>query len=146
MQCAKVEATVEACTFDLAKSFPEPRIKTNIIFYKKQMWLYHLGVDSEKYNKSYCFVWPEGTAGMGAQEVACSVQKFAELYMEKNIKNLYYLWSDSYGSQNPNIKLCLMLKHLLNNHSTLEQIYIRFLVSSHSFLLSDSDFGDIKNH
>lgn len=54
------------------------------------------------------------------------------------------LWSDSCGGQNRNIKIVLILKTVLENHPSLQEIIIRFLVSGHSFLPNDSDFGDIE--
>ena len=37
-----------------------------------------------------------------------------------------------------------MLKAFLNDHPTLQQIFIRFLESGHSFLPNDTDFGKIE--
>lgn len=70
-------------------------------------------------------------------------KKYCETYLEENITSLY-LWSDSCGGQNRNIKLCLLLKHILNQSPTLQCICMKFLVSGHSFLPNDSDFGDIE--
>lgn len=140
---AKDDTNIETLSFDLEKTLPMPRIPTNIIFYKRQLWLYNLGIHTGKKNQGHCFIWPEGTAGRGAQEVGSCITKFGKMYLQKDIKELI-LWSDSCGGQNRNIKLTLMLKHMLHHHPSLTRVYIRFLVSGHSFLLNDSDFGDIE--
>lgn len=138
---AKEDPSVETLTFDLEKTLPMPRIPTNIIFYKRQLWLYNLGIHTAKNDKGYCFIWAEGTAGRGAQEVGSCLNKFVDL--QEGIQDIR-MWSDSCGGQNRNIKLCLMIKHILHNHPTLRRISLNFLVSGHSFLPNDSDFGDIE--
>lgn len=37
-----------------------------------------------------------------------------------------------------------MLKAILKEHPTLQKIKMRFLISGHSFLPNDDDFGDIE--
>ncbi|CAG9773432.1 unnamed protein product [Ceutorhynchus assimilis] len=67
---------------------------------------------------------------------------------DHNPKKLYltdlHLWSDSCGGQNRNVKLCLILKHILNQSPSLQNIYMKFLVLEHSFLPNDYDFVDIE--
>ena len=55
------------------------------------------------------------------------------------------LLSDSCGGQNRNIKVVLMLKSILASHPNLQTIYLKSLVPGHTFLLNDSDFGDIES-
>lgn len=54
-------------------------------------------------------------------------------------------WCDSCGGQNRNIKICAMWLHLLAV-TRLQTINNKFLESGHSYLLCDSDFGDIEKH
>lgn len=60
MKRAKEEEQTECVTFDLEKTLPLPRIPTNIIFYKRQLWMYNSEVNSGKTGKAYCYVWVEG--------------------------------------------------------------------------------------
>lgn len=144
MQLAKEDRFTETITFDLQKTLPLPRIPTNVVFYKRQLWVYNLGIHSGSDDQAHCNVWVEGEAGRGSQEVgSCLYKHIIERLGDSGVKNLI-LWSDSCGGQNRNIKLTLMLKALLNDHPTLETIRLRFLESGHSFLPNDTDFGRIE--
>lgn len=61
-----MNTTTTVLCFDMEKALPLPRIPTNV---KRQLWLYNLGVHTVKKNKGHCYVWLEGEAGRGAQEV-----------------------------------------------------------------------------
>ncbi|KAF2891403.1 hypothetical protein ILUMI_14770, partial [Ignelater luminosus] len=41
LKIAAVTENVETLTFDMQKPLPLPRLSTNIIFYKRQLWLYN---------------------------------------------------------------------------------------------------------
>ena len=62
---------VDMITFDLTPSLPTPKLATNIVFYKRQMWTYNLGIHDCSNVKAVMFMWPESTASRGSQEV-CS--------------------------------------------------------------------------
>ncbi|CAH1634669.1 unnamed protein product [Spodoptera littoralis] len=143
MKLAKDDPTIETITFDLQKTLPLPRIPTNIVFYKRQLWVYNLGIHTGSNDQVHCNVWVEGEAGRGSQEVgSCLIKHITERL--KDGVEILFLWSDSCGGQNRNIKLTLMLKALLNDHPTLKEIHHRFLESGHSFLPNDTDFGRIE--
>ncbi|CAF4947233.1 unnamed protein product [Pieris macdunnoughi] len=103
----------------MEKTLPLPRIPTNVVFYKRQLWLYNCGVNVSSTNEGYCFVWVEGEAGRGAQEVGSCMIKFIKEIMRPNVERLS-LWSDSCGGQNRNIKMVLLLKVILASHPTLK--------------------------
>lgn len=140
-EMSKGNDKLQTLTYDMEKTLPLPSIPTNLVFYKRQLWLYNEGVHCE--NKGYCFIWKEGEAGRGAQEVGSCLRRFVELFLKQNTETLI-MWSDSCGGQNRNIKIVLMLKHLLCRHPTLKTIYFKFLISGHSYLPNDSDFSDIE--
>lgn len=134
---------IECLTFDLEKTLPLPRLATGILFYKRQIWLYNLGVYSGSTNKGHFYVWMENEAGRGAQEIGSCLIKHIKDNIPNDITELV-LWSDSCGGQNRNIKMTLMLKAVLQSHTSLEKIRMRFLVSGHSFLPNDSHFSDVE--
>ncbi|XP_050508545.1 uncharacterized protein LOC126885834 [Diabrotica virgifera virgifera] len=112
LQKAKNEENLEVLTFDLEKTLPLPRIPTNIVFYKRQLWLYNCGIHSGKTGRGYCYVWAEGTAGKGPQEVASVLLKYLQEKLTPQITELI-LWSHSCGGQNRNIKIVMLLESVL---------------------------------
>lgn len=140
---AKTNSTLQTLCFDLEKTLPLPRIPTNIVFYKRLLWVYNLGIHTGKENDAHCYVWVEGEAGRGAQEVGSCLRKHIKESLPPSVNKLI-LWSDSCGGQNRNIKIILILKTVLEQ-TELEEIKMRFLIPGHSFLPNDSDFGDIES-
>lgn len=140
---AKENESLECLTFDLEKTLPLPRLPTGILFYKRQLWLYNLGIHSGTNNAGYFYVWLENEAGRGAQEIGSCLYKHINEKVSSNIEELI-LWSDSCGGQNRNIKMTLIMKTILESHTSLQKIIMRFLVSGHSYLPNDSDFSDVE--
>lgn len=133
----------QCLTYDMEKTLPLPRLPTNIIFYKRQLWLYNTGIYSGKEHQGYCYVWLEGQAGRGAQEVGSCLLKHIKNNLNNNIKDLV-LWSDSCGGQNRIIKIVLQLKTLFNS-TELDSITFKYLYPGHSFLPNDRNFSDIES-
>ncbi|XP_054270345.1 uncharacterized protein LOC128991468 [Macrosteles quadrilineatus] len=144
LKSAADNPSLECLTFDLQKTLPLPRIPTNIVFYKRQLWVYNCGIHTGKEDKGFCYTWVEGEAGRGAQEVSSAIIKHVQNKLPAGTESLI-LWSDSCGGQNRNIKVVLMLKALLHDHPTLKTITHRFPMPGHSFLPNDNDFGKIEN-
>ena len=88
-------------------------------------------------------VWDETEGGRGSQEVASCICK----HLKENApshENII-LFSDSCTGQNRNIKLSLMLLKLVQDPAiAVETIDLKFLVSGHSFLPNDPEFGVIE--
>lgn len=141
---AKSNPEVETLTFDLQKTHPLPKIPTSVAYYKRQLNFYNLGIHIGSSGRGIFNVWTEVTAGRGTQEVGSCLLKYINDNVKAPTKELR-LWSDSCGGQNRSIKLVLLLLHCLLNHPSLEVIKMRFLLSGHSFLPNDSEFGDVES-
>ncbi|XP_039291195.1 uncharacterized protein LOC111052803 [Nilaparvata lugens] len=141
---AKQNNKLECLTFDLEKTLPLPRIPTNVIFYKRQLWFYNAGVHSLGTGRGFCYVWTESEAGRGAQEIGSCLLKHIENYVGREVEDLV-LWSDSCGGQNRNVKIVLILKACLEAHPSLKTVSLKFLMPGHSFLPNDADFSDIES-
>ncbi|CAH0547018.1 unnamed protein product [Brassicogethes aeneus] len=97
-----------------------------------------------KAKKSTFNVSIEGEAGRGVQEVGFCLKKYILSSAVSESVETIILWSDSCDGQNGNIKMVLLLKSILEDSVHLKSIRLRFLVSGHSFLPNDSDFGDVE--
>lgn len=114
----------------------------NIAFYKRQLCFYNSGIHSASNDTGHWYVWVEGEAGRGAQEVGSCLIKYINQKLKPTAEHLI-LWSDCCGGQNRNIKIVLMMKAILSSHPTLKIISFRFLESGHTFLPNDTDFSKI---
>lgn len=144
MEAAARKPELETLCFDLEKTLPLPQIPTNLVYYKRQLCVYNLGIHSGKQKTGHCFVWVEGEAGRGAQEVGSCLRKFILEEVKEGVTELI-LWSDSCGGQNRNVKMVLMMKSVMELHPSLEKVTMKYLHPGHSFLPNDSDFGDIES-
>lgn len=117
LRLAREDENIETLTYDLQKTHPLPKLPTGIVYYKRQLNFYNLGIAVGSTGKGVFNVWLEYEAGRGTQEVGSCLHKF----IMENVKppvNKLNLWSDSCGGQNRSIKLVLLLIHLLQNHTS----------------------------
>lgn len=142
LELAKVNDKVETLPFDMEKILQIPKIPTSIMYYKRQLNMYNLGIHVGSRGKGIFNIWLEFEASKGTQEVGSSLKKFIET-IGHPVTTLI-LWSDSCGGQNRSIKFVLMMIYVLQNHPSLESISMRYLQSGHSFLPNDSEFGDVE--
>jgi hypothetical protein len=143
LEAAVTDETLETLTFDLQKVISLPRIHSNIVFYKRQLSLYNLGIHSGKRNEGHFNVWLENEGSRGAQDIGSVLMKHITEKVPASVRHLI-LWSDSCGGQNRNIKITLMMQFVLQNSPSLQSVCFRFRVSGHSFLPNDSEFGDVE--
>ncbi|CAG9822849.1 unnamed protein product [Phaedon cochleariae] len=143
LKLAKTDPAIETLTFDLEKTHSLPRLPTSIVYYKRQLNLFNQGIHCGSSGKGFFYVWLEYEASRGTQEVGSCLRKFISEHLKTTATRLI-LWADSCGGQNRSIKMVLMLQHILQNHSTLETITLRFLQPGHTFLPNDSEFGDVE--
>lgn len=73
-----------------------PKLPTNLVYYIRQLSIYNEGIHPGSTNTPYAFLWKEGIAGRGAQEVGSCLKKFIELHLKQGVQELI-LWSDSCG-------------------------------------------------
>lgn len=130
--------------FDLMKTLPTPVISTGITYYKRQLWTYCLGVHNLQTEKVTMFVWDESVASRGSQEVGSCLLYYIKHFV-KTKKVIMY--SDGCGGQNRNIKMALLCTHVVQSEEfSVEEIKHNFLVSGHSFMSCDRDFGLIEKN
>lgn len=87
------------------------------------------------------YAWDETKASRGSQEVAsCLLRHLKTLKGKKHL----IAYSNMCGGQNRNIKISLMWLKILLMGNNVEIIDHKFLISEHSFLHNDRDFGVIE--
>lgn len=139
------ENKTEVYTFDLQRALEMPVLKTSEVYYMRQLWLYNLGIYDEVRKTAYMYVWHEGTASRGSQEIASCLYKHFMKFVPKDTQKIV-LRSDACSGQNRNIKMALMLKKFLSmwNYPELTSIEQHFYVSGHSYNSCDRSFALIE--
>ncbi|XP_074028086.1 uncharacterized protein [Leptinotarsa decemlineata] len=128
--------------FDLMKTLPTPVLTAGICYYKRQLWTYCFNIHEMGTNNSFMFVWDETVASRGPQEVGSCILFYIKNYIKSKRLIMY---SDQCGGQNRNIKMSLLCNYITASRNfTVEEIDHKFLVSGHSYLPSDQDFGLIE--
>jgi len=88
------------------------------------------------------YIWDESIALRGPQEIGSCILNFVKNYV--NTEKLL-MYNDQCGRQNRNIKMALICNFIVySGHLYPTQIDHKFLVSGHSYLPCDRDFGVIE--
>ena len=86
---AKSDDTVKLITFDLEHTLPTPSISTNVVFYRRQLWTYNLGIRDGDTGRGCMHMWHEGIAGRGSCEVAsCTLKHIREMNTDPEVNHL----------------------------------------------------------
>ncbi|KAF0709773.1 putative sola1-9 ap [Aphis craccivora] len=138
----KENNTVACIAFDLMKTLPTPVLSTGICYYKRQLWTYCLGIHNLADNTAKMYVWDESVGSRVPQEIGSCILHYIKNFVTANKLIMY---SDQCGGQNRNIKMATLCNFIVaNDKYCVNEIDHKFLVSGHSFLPCDQDFGLIK--
>lgn len=130
--------------FDLMKTLPTPVLSSGRAYYKRQLWTYCLGIHNLQTKSAYMYTWHEGMASRGPQEIGSCILHYIKNFV-KTPKVIMY--SAECGGQNRNIHLSTICNYIVTSPDiAIQQIDHKFLLSGHSNLPCDKDFGYIKNN
>lgn len=107
------------------------------------MSTFNLCVQDETNMRSYMYIWHEGIASRGPQEIASCLFFHFDKFIPENCCEII-LYSDSCGAQNRNIKMSLMMSHYLDKKNNLKSITQSFFLSGHSYNVCDRKFAIIE--
>lgn len=142
---AQQEEGFYAFTFDLEKALPFPVISTSLAYYKRNMYVYNLGCHEMETDLGYMYVWNETIASRGSQEIGSCISK--HLQTRASTCKHVVAYSDACTGQNRNIKIVLFFMQLVSSEANeIDVIDHKFMVSGHSFLPNDSDYGSVETY
>jgi hypothetical protein len=136
------DGTYDAISFDLEKVISLPKLTTNEVYYCRQLSTFNLGIHSLTSAKGHMYVWDESTASRGADEVGSCLLHYCQQKAAEGVHKVA-AYSDSCGGQNRNHKIALMWLHIVQT-TPITQVDHKFMVSGHSYLPNDRDFGVIE--
>ena len=88
-------------------------------------------------------MWSENEGSRGSQEIGSCVLTFLKEHTVQSKRLIAY--SDSCGGQNRNINVVCLWQHIVSSdefsYTTIDH---KFMVSGHSYLPNDRDFGSIE--
>ena len=76
---AKKNPSLLCFTFDIEKTQPMPYINTSVVFYKRQLWLLNLGINTRHNNQGYMCLWNKTEGKRGANEVCSALFEFSAI-------------------------------------------------------------------
>lgn len=139
---SKENRNILAFSFDLEKTQPLPYINTSVAFYKRQMWIYNLGINDRRTNKGTMCMWTEVEGKWGSNEVASSILAFLNT-LDLTDYDEIRTFSDGCGGQNRNRTIVSFLMHICSTTPIKTWTHC-FLETGHSYLPNDTDFGKIE--
>ena len=132
----------ESFTFDLQKVLSVPRLTTSEAYYCRQVSVYNLGIHNLSTGEGLMHVWDETVASRGAEEISSCLLKYCSDRAASGVQ-VINAFSDACGGQNRNFKVVLISMYLCLTTDIVE-INHRFMISGHSYLPNDADFGVIE--
>lgn len=126
--------------FDLPSLF-----ENNEIMQSRQLWQFNMLIHDEIRQRTHVYTWPECVASKGSSEITSCIRKHLKENIPAQTEKII-LYCDPLSGQNRNMKISLMLKHLLNSwpHNNLKTIEQRFFLKGHAKNKCNVDFGLIE--
>ena len=139
----KADKKLLCFTFDLEKNQPIPYINVSVAFYKRNLWLYNLGINTLHDNKGTMCIWTQNDGKQGSCEVASSIFAFLNKVDLTKFRRIH-TFSDCCG-QNRNKNIVSLFMFIMNTTPITSWSHT-FLESGHSFLPNHTDFEKIEKN
>ena len=129
-------------TFDIQKVHLLPHLQTSVVYYKRQLSLFNLGIHNCNTNQGHMAMWTENEGNRGANEVCSGIEAFLQSTDLRGVKKIYS-FSDSCGLQNNNETIINYFMWVCDTKNINEWEHT-YLESGHSYLPNDKDFSVIE--
>lgn len=120
--------------YDLQAVLSTPCGDVNSFYYKRKLATYNFTLFDVKKKKGYCYLWHEGVARRGANEIASCVYKFISLSSNENL----VFYSDNCTGQNKNKFIIGMYLYCIQSIEKIKSISHKFLIVGHTQNEGDS--------
>ena len=139
---AKTNKELLVFTFDMEKTQLLPKMNTSVVFYKRQLWVYNVGIHTCHDRQGFMCLWTEGEAKRGSAEVCSSILAFLRDVSMENFKNVK-IFSDCCSGQNRNRNIVAFFMYMCHYFGISEWEHT-YMESGHSYLPNDRDFAAIE--
>ncbi|KAE8742480.1 hypothetical protein FOCC_FOCC011976 [Frankliniella occidentalis] len=140
---AQEDETIRVFVFDLEQCLPSPDLNCGTIYYKRQLYTYNLTIYDTTTKLLHCYMWHEGEAMRGANEIASCIFEHVKTAIPPGVTEIY-LFSDCCSGQNRNSVVCAMFHVALQVHPTVKTINHVFLVPGHTRMECDAKHAVIE--
>lgn len=133
LQC---EETLACAVYDFQHVLPCPKGETSLFYYKRKLSVFNFTMYDMKGRDVTCYMWHEGEAGRGGNEVATCVRRYIEAKSRDGKQEIIF-FSDGCGGQNKNRFEFLMYLHMISKR-VVRKITHYFLEKGHTQNEGDS--------
>ncbi|KAK4875521.1 hypothetical protein RN001_011943 [Aquatica leii] len=126
--------------YDLQSVLPTPCGDVNSFYYKRKLATYNFTIFDVKNKEGHCYLWHEGIAKRGANEICSCVYKF----ISKNKNENLVFYSDNCVGQNKNKFVFGMYLYCTQKFEYIKSITHKFLIVGHTQNEGDSMHASIE--
>nr|CAH7766115.1 unnamed protein product [Callosobruchus chinensis] len=124
--------------YDLQAVLPCPSGDANSFYYVSKLNVLNLTVCNIKTKDVQCYVWHEGEAQRGVNEIGTCILRYLESLQEDVYKKHVIFYSDNCGGQQKNRFMIAAYMYAVQHFDWLESITHKYLIKGHSQNEGDS--------
>ena len=132
-----------AAIFDLEQVLECPSLEVSVMFYKRKLSVYNLTVYELGNGTGHCYMWHEGQAKRGGNDITTAVYKFALAKAELGVREIHF-FSDQCIGQNKNQFVSFMY-YLVTTTTAVSCVTHSFFEPGHSMNEGDSMHSAIES-